>query len=131
VRGRNGELAAGLFRELRAGAAQVLRVEQQTFDDGQHRAARRRQACEALAGAHEELDAQFVFEFADLAAHAGLRRGEFVGNFGEIEAAPHRLAHGAKRLEVHRIIGTTARRAPSAAQRAGTGHQSCTHGSPA
>jgi len=76
---------------------------QQALHNGQHGLARRREAREALAGAHEDLDAQLFLQLADLAAHARLRGVEDVRHLGQVEAAAHRLAHGPQLLEVHGV----------------------------
>jgi len=57
--------------------------------------ARRGQAGQPLAGACEQNDAEFVFEFADLPADARLRGVQRMGCFGEVEAASDgfRLPH--------------------------------------
>jgi hypothetical protein len=73
VRGRDGQRAAVLRRKVVAGALQVVGLAQQAFDDGQHHLAGWRQAGQPLAGAHEQVDAEFMLQLADLAAHAWLR----------------------------------------------------------
>ena len=54
-----------------------------------------------LALAHEKLDAKLVLEILDVLGDAGLGRKERVGNFGQIEVAPHRLADDPELLKVH------------------------------
>jgi hypothetical protein len=101
VRGRDRQRPAVHRRELGAHAAQVVGVQQQAFDDRQHRLARRRQAREALAHALENLHAQLVFQLADLAADARLARVQHRRHLGEVEARAGGLADGLQLLEVH------------------------------
>ena len=65
------------------------------------------QAREALAGAHEEVDAELLFQLTDLATDTGLRSEERLGDLGQIEVATLGLADRAQLLEVHgrRILG--------------------------
>ena len=81
-------------------------IEQQSLDDGQHRFAGRREAGQALAGAHEDLDAQLVLQLADLPAHARLRGVQHLGHHRQVEALADGLAHRAELLEVHGLRGT-------------------------
>ena len=69
----------------------------QLFDAiyGQHMPAGLGEAGEALAGAHEQLDTQLVFQLTDLAAHPGLRGVQHVGDLREVEAAAYGLPHRA------------------------------------
>ena len=69
--------------------------------DRQHRFAGRRELRQTLADPHEDLDAEFVLEFADLSADAGLGRVQHTRHLGQAEARARRLAHGAQLLEVH------------------------------
>src|SRR6188768_1301171 len=91
-------------KSLTAGTLQVVGVLQQALDDRQHRPSGRGQPGQPLAGAVEELDSEFVLEFADLAADAGLRRVQDLGHQSEIEALADGFAHRAQLLEVHRRI---------------------------
>jgi hypothetical protein len=63
--------------------------------------ARLGEAGEALADAHEELDAELLLQLADLAADAGLGGVQGLGDLGQVEAAALGLADGAELLEVH------------------------------
>lgn len=80
---------------------QVATLDQHAFDDRQQRIARRREPGQALAGTNEKIDAEFVLEFADLTADAGLRGVEGDGSVGQIEAAAHGFAYGAQLLKIH------------------------------
>jgi hypothetical protein len=104
MRRGDGERAAVLRGEVGAGALEVVRLDQQSLDDRQHHLAGWREPGEPLAGAHEDLDAEFLLQFADLPAHAGLRGVQDEGDFGEVEALADGFAHGAQLLEVHRAI---------------------------
>ena len=102
VRGGDAQMAAVGAGEVLAGAAQVLGLAQQPLDDGHHVAARLGQAGQALAGAHEDVDAELVLELADLPAHAGLRGVQRLRHLGQVEVAALGLADGSELLEVHR-----------------------------
>jgi len=54
-----------------------------------------------LALAHEELDAEFVFQIEDVLADAGLRGEQRIRHLGEVESCADRLADDAQLLEVH------------------------------
>ena len=56
---------------------------------------------QALAGAHEDLDAELVLELADLAADARLRGVQRLRDLGQVEAVANGFAHRAQLLEVH------------------------------
>jgi hypothetical protein len=101
VRGRHREQAALLRHELLARVLEVAALHEHALDDGQHMPAGLGEPREPLAGAHEELDAEFLLEFADLPAHAGLRGVKGVGDFGQVEAATNGLAYRAQLLKVH------------------------------
>ncbi|VTU20637.1 hypothetical protein H6CHR_01426 [Variovorax sp. PBL-H6] len=64
-------------------------------DDRQHMAAGFGEPGQALAGTHEELDAEFFLEFADLPAHAWLGGVERVGDLGEKKTGAHAAERGA------------------------------------
>ncbi len=84
-----------------ADALQVVGFEQQAFDDRQHGRTRRRQPGQTLAGAHEDVDAELVFQLADLSADAGLRGVQHVGHVGQVESAADRFADGSQLLKIH------------------------------
>jgi hypothetical protein len=109
MRGGDREQAALPRHEFLPGMPQVAALHQHALDDRQPMAAGFGQAGQALAGAHEELDAEFFLEFADLPAHAGLGGVERVSDFGQVEAAAHGFAHRAQLLEIH---GTRTENAP-------------------
>jgi hypothetical protein len=89
---------AGVFA---AGLLQVFGLDQQAVDDLQDALARLGHAGQALAVAFENHDAQFVFQFADLARHARLRGEQGIGHFGQVEIAACRFADGPQLLEIH------------------------------
>ena len=101
VGGGNRQRAGIVLDEIAGGAAQAFGVAQHAFDDRQHLRAGLGQAGQAFAGAHEEIDAELVFQLADLAAHPRLRGVQGGGDFGQVEAAACRLTNGAQLLEVH------------------------------
>lgn len=101
VRGRHVELAAILVRELLAELLDVLRIEQNAFDDANELPPGLSQAQQALAAPDEQLYAKLVLEILDVLRHTGLRCVESVGDVGEIEIALYRLTDDAKLLEVH------------------------------
>ncbi|MNH34148.1 hypothetical protein D3C79_947240 [compost metagenome] len=101
MRGRNGQPPLLAGTEVLAGAAQVVGLEQQLFHDGHQAFARRRQAGEAFAGTHKNLHAQLLLQFANLAAHTGLRGVEHLRHFREIETPAHGFPHRAQLLKIH------------------------------
>jgi hypothetical protein len=76
--------------EVLARPVQVLGIQQQALHPGQHPLARRREAGQALARAHEDLHAQLVFQLADLAADAGL--GGVQASATSVRLKPRRAA---------------------------------------
>ncbi len=74
VRGGNGEGAFVFILEFGPDALHVLDFPQRAAGGGDHRLAGRRHRRDALADAHEDPDAELVFQLPHLLAHAGLRR---------------------------------------------------------
>ncbi len=101
VRGGDDELALLAIGELLAEPLDVGGVDQNALDDLDQLLAGVGQAEQALAAAHEQLDAELVLEVLDVLADARLRGEQRVGHLGQVEVPPHRLAHDAQLLEVH------------------------------
>ena len=101
VRGDHGELAFVALAVLLHQILDVVRVEQDALDDLQQLAARIGQAEQALAFAHEQLHAQFVFQILDVLGHAGLRSEQRIAHLGEVEVVTRRFADDPKLLKVH------------------------------
>jgi len=97
--------------EIGTGAAQVFGLQQQTVHDRQDGLARRGQPGQTLAGADEDIHAQLVFQFADLAADTWLRGVEHMRHLGQVVAIAGGLTHGPQLLKIHNIhlYGPTAR----------------------
>src|SRR3990167_1332098 len=102
VGGGDGEAAAVLLAVLLRQILDVARVQQHAFDDLHHLLARFGQAQQTLALAHEQFDAEFVFQILDVFRHAGLRCVQRVGHFRQIEIAPHGFADDPQLLKIHR-----------------------------
>jgi len=83
--GGDDEVTRFPARELVGDAAQVVCIEQDAVDDLGQFLARLGQTQQALAAAHEDLDAEFVLEILDVLADTGLRRIQRVGDLGEVE----------------------------------------------
>ena len=68
---------------------------------GKNRSAGLGERLDALAVAHENLDAELFFELDDGFRDAGLGREQRLGGVTQIEVLPHCLAHEAQLIEVH------------------------------
>ena len=101
VRGGDDDLALLAIGELLAEPLDVGRVDQHALDDLHHLLAGVGEAEQPLAAAHEQLDAEFVLQVADVLADARLRGVQRVRHLGQVEVAPHGLADDAQLLEVH------------------------------
>ena len=101
VGGGHAQAAAVLLGKVLTGPPQVVGLLQQALDDRQHRRAGRRQPGQALAGAHEDGDAQLIVQLADLPADARLRGVQGLRDSGQVEAPADGFAHRAQLLEVH------------------------------
>ena len=88
-------------REIACGVAQVVGISQQPLDDGQHLGAWFGQPSQTLTCPDEQLDAQLVFQFANLATDPGLRRVQNLGHLGQVEALTNGFAHRAQLLKIH------------------------------
>ena len=86
VGGGNRQLAGVLAGELLGDAADVLRVEQHPFHYFQQFLAGLGHAEQALALAHENLNAQLVLKILDALADAGLRGVDGFRHLGQVEA---------------------------------------------
>jgi hypothetical protein len=71
VGGGDGQGAELLVGEFLAGAAQVVRLGKDALGDGDDRLARLRDGDQALAVAHEHIDAELLFQRPDLLGHPG------------------------------------------------------------
>ena len=89
------------MREIVAGPAQVLGIDQQALDDRQDLRAWLSEPGEPLAGPHEQHDAKLFLQFADLPAHSRLRGVQRIGHLGEVEAPADGFSDGAQLLEIH------------------------------
>jgi len=85
VGGGDGETAAIDFDKFFTDAFEVLRLQQNHFRNAQHFLARRGDIDHALAVAHKNLHAQFVFQEPDLFGNARLRGVEFFRRLGDIQ----------------------------------------------
>src|SRR5690606_37040937 len=101
VSGRYRQRAAAFAGVFLARVAQVFRFEQQAFDDVENMLAGLGHAHQALAVALENLHAQLVFQLADLAADAGLRSKQHIGDLGQVIATARRLPDGTQLLKIH------------------------------
>ena len=110
--GGNAQLAGRLAGVFLSHPQQVLGARQNALDDGQRHGPGLGQRGQPLAGPHEQLEAQFLFQFANLAAHAGLRRVQRPRHFREIEAAARGLADGTQLLEIHGAVSESVTMAP-------------------
>ena len=104
MRGRDRQLAGRLLRVFLAHPKQVLGTAQNAFDDRNGHRAGMRERGEALAGTHEEFEAQLLFQLADLATDAGLRCVQRPCHFGQVEAASDGLTDRTQLLEIHGVV---------------------------
>jgi hypothetical protein len=104
--GRRARRAALLAAVFKARLLPIFRFDQQALNDLQHTLARLGQPGQTLTVALENDDAQFIFKFADLPAHARLRREQRVRYFGQVVAAPRGFADRAQLLKIHLISFT-------------------------
>ncbi|MNV82813.1 hypothetical protein D3C71_1765710 [compost metagenome] len=74
MRGRDRQHPLAAVGVLGARMPDVVGALQYLFHQRQDQFARRRQADQALAGAHEDVHAHLFLQLADLAADTGLRR---------------------------------------------------------
>ena len=102
VRGGDHQAAAVAVGELLGDALDVAGVDQHALDDRDQLPARLGQPEQALAAAHEQLDAELVLEILDVLADARLRGVQRIGDLGQVEVLRDRLADDAQLLEVHR-----------------------------
>ena len=101
VRGGDRQRARILLRELVADALQVGHLAQDDLHRLQHFAPRLGDAAQPLAVAGEDVDAELAFEFQDCFRHAGLRREERLGRFGQVEVAADGFLNEPELVEVH------------------------------
>ncbi len=102
VGGGDGQRAFRLAGELVADALQVLRLAQDAFRDAQHFLARLGHRDHALAVANEDLDAQLIFQQANLFGNAGLRSMQLFRCFGDIQALFGHFDQIAQLLQFHK-----------------------------
>ncbi|MNT82368.1 hypothetical protein D3C72_2220900 [compost metagenome] len=84
--GGDGERTFRFLGEFVADALEVLCLAQDALRDAQHFLARLRHRDHALAVADEHLDAEFVFQQADLLGDARLRGVQLFGRLGHVQA---------------------------------------------
>lgn len=89
VRGGNGQMAAVLRLEFFGDLFEISRIMQHALGDCEDSFAWFGDGHDALAVAHEDLDAQFLFQQLDLFADAGLRRVQRPGSIGDLQTLPH------------------------------------------
>jgi len=89
MRRRHGESSELVVGEFLAGAAQVLRLRQDALGDRHDRLARLRHRHQALAMAHEHLDAELLLERADLLRDPGLRGMKGLRRLGHVEPSAY------------------------------------------
>lgn len=87
--------------ELFGQTLDVPGIEQHAFDDSHQFLARVGQAEQALALAHEQLDAEFGFQVLDVLADARLGGEQGIGRLGQVEIVPDGFADDAKLLDIH------------------------------
>ncbi len=78
------QAAARALRIVGAGTAHVVSVVEHLLGHRRDDGADLGQPDQALADAHEQIDAEFLLELADLPAHARLRSVQFPGDLGQV-----------------------------------------------
>jgi hypothetical protein len=102
VGGGNGERTFRLARKLIPDPLQVLRFAQDALGNAQYFLARFGNRNHALAIADEHLDAQLVFQQADLFGNARLRSVQFLCRFGHIQTLFGHFDQIAQLLQFHK-----------------------------
>jgi hypothetical protein len=101
VGGGDGQVAAVLRVEFLPDLPEVFRVVQHAPGDVEDGLAGLGDGDDALAVAHENIDAQLLLQLFDLFADVGLRGVQRVGGIGNLQAAPHDLIDITQLLQVH------------------------------
>ena len=101
VRGGDRQRAGVLLRILLADALHVGDLAQDHVDRLEHLLAGLGDAAQALAVAHEQVDAQFLLELEDGLGDAGLRREQRLRGLGQVQVAAHGLLHETELVQVH------------------------------
>ena len=99
--GGNGQPSRRLLGKLLTRAPEVVGIVEHALHDRDDRRADFGQRGQALAGAHEDLDAELVLELADLPADARLRGMQGPRDLGQVESLPDCFSNRAQLLEVH------------------------------
>ncbi len=101
VSGGHGQRAAGFSGIVLASLTQVFCLLQRSFNNLQNPFAGIGQDNQALAVTDEDIDPQFLFQFANLAAYPWLLIKQRARHFSQIEAAAAGFADRAQLLEIH------------------------------
>src|SRR5262249_54573668 len=102
--GRNHQPAAALLGELRGDALQVVGLPQGALRRLDHRVAGAGEAEDAVALAHQQIDAELALEDADLLADRWLRCAERMRGARDAEAFARDATQVAQLLQSHRLL---------------------------